>query len=217
MHNTWTQHDIFPQIGCSKWPWHMEQGPFKPTSLASQVKAAQAKRDELETEGKWTRISFARVSAPWRIRVLTPWFSQDFVHQFRKFLVGSPNQNDHQEWWKPDLSFGMGDGVEMGCLKHSDEWVDVMWKISEYLFNYYTSGQIIATSHDLTPNGDLVREIPLFQVFPGWWNIIIWPDTYFIHVLMFFCVNNKHSWMPCLLYCDFSSCKIRTSLSSSLW
>ena len=30
------------------------------------------------------------------------------------------------------------------------------------------SGQIIATSHDLTPNGDLVREIPLFQVFPGW-------------------------------------------------
>ena len=26
----------------------------------------------------------------------------------------------------------------------------------------YSSGQIIATSHDLTPNGGLVREIPLF-------------------------------------------------------
>ena len=38
------------------------------------------------------------------------------------------------------------------------------------------SGQIIATSHDLTPNGGLVREIPLFQGNPGWWNIIIWPD-----------------------------------------
>ena len=25
------------------------------------------------------------------------------------------------------------------------------------------SGQIIATSHDLTPNGGLVRDIPLFQ------------------------------------------------------
>ena len=25
------------------------------------------------------------------------------------------------------------------------------------------SGQIVATSHDLTPNGGLVREIPLFQ------------------------------------------------------
>ncbi len=38
------------------------------------------------------------------------------------------------------------------------------------------SGQIIATSHDLTPNGGLVREIPLFQENLGWWNIIIWPD-----------------------------------------
>ena len=27
----------------------------------------------------------------------------------------------------------------------------------------YIAGQIIATSHDLTPNGGLVREIPLFQ------------------------------------------------------
>ena len=38
------------------------------------------------------------------------------------------------------------------------------------------SGQIIATSHDLTPNGGLVRAIPLFQGNLGWWNIIIWPD-----------------------------------------
>ena len=30
------------------------------------------------------------------------------------------------------------------------------------------SGQIIATSDDLTPNGDLVREIPLFQGNLGW-------------------------------------------------
>ena len=40
----------------------------------------------------------------------------------------------------------------------------------------YFSGQIITTSHDLTPNGGLVREIPLFQGNLGWWNIIIWPD-----------------------------------------
>ena len=32
----------------------------------------------------------------------------------------------------------------------------------------YNSGQIIATSHDLTPNGGLGREIPLFQGNPGW-------------------------------------------------
>ena len=30
------------------------------------------------------------------------------------------------------------------------------------------SGQIIATSHDLTPNGGLVRQIPLFQGNLGW-------------------------------------------------
>ena len=30
------------------------------------------------------------------------------------------------------------------------------------------SGQIIATSDDLTPNGGLVREIPLFQGNLGW-------------------------------------------------
>ena len=43
-------------------------------------------------------------------------------------------------------------------------------------WQWTTSGQIIATSHDLTPNGGLVREIPLFQGNLGWWNIIIWPD-----------------------------------------
>ena len=32
----------------------------------------------------------------------------------------------------------------------------------------YGIGQIIATSHDLTPNGGLVRETPLFQGNPGW-------------------------------------------------
>ena len=47
------------------------------------------------------------------------------------------------------------------------------------LLSLLTFGQIIATSHDLTPNGSLVREIPLFQGNLGWWNIIIWPVTYY--------------------------------------
>ena len=38
------------------------------------------------------------------------------------------------------------------------------WKIlREGRQTLEVSGQIIATSHDLTPNGGLVREIPLFQ------------------------------------------------------
>ena len=41
---------------------------------------------------------------------------------------------------------------------------------------HISSGQIIGTSHDLTPNHGLVREIPLFQWTLGWWNIIVWPD-----------------------------------------
>ena len=44
------------------------------------------------------------------------------------------------------------------------------------LFFLIFFGQIIATSRDLTPNGGLVREIPLFQGSLGWWSIIIWPD-----------------------------------------
>ena len=39
------------------------------------------------------------------------------------------------------------------------------------------SGQIIATSHDrFSPNGGLVKEIPLFQENPGRWTIIICQD-----------------------------------------
>ncbi len=36
------------------------------------------------------------------------------------------------------------------------------------LEKYISSGQIIVTSHDLTPNGGLVREIPSFQENLGW-------------------------------------------------
>jgi len=41
-------------------------------------------------------------------------------------------------------------------------------KGKEVLEIMISSGQIIATSHDLTPNGGLVREIPLFQGNLGW-------------------------------------------------
>ena len=44
-------------------------------------------------------------------------------------------------------------------------------------------GQIIATWHDLTPNGGLVAEIPLFQGNLGWWDIIIWPNVLYIFYL----------------------------------
>ena len=52
-------------------------------------------------------------------------------------------------------------------------------KYHKYWLVKYSSTQIIATSYDLTLNGGLVREIPLFQGSLGWWNIIIWPDSWF--------------------------------------
>ena len=39
-----------------------------------------------------------------------------------------------------------------------------------------SSGQILATSRDLTPKGSWGSEISLFQGNLGWWNNIIWPD-----------------------------------------
>ncbi len=62
-------------------------------------------------------------------------------------------------------------------------WWHRCWTLTELLYEspfiqwYIKSGQIIATSHDLTPKGSWGREIPLFQGNLGWWNIIIWPDS----------------------------------------
>ena len=39
---------------------------------------------------------------------------------------------------------------------------------TSHAIDLHSAGQIIATSHDLTPNSGLVREIPLFQGNLGW-------------------------------------------------
>ena len=62
-------------------------------------------------------------------------------------------------------SFFVGGGF---CRKFTDEAKRVRLRtilglVNCYITQKYISGQIIATSHDLTPNGGLVREIPLFQ------------------------------------------------------
>ncbi len=59
------------------------------------------------------------------------------------------------------------------------------------------SGQIIATSHDLTPNGCLVRSISLFQENLGWWNLIIWPDPWPTFANSF---HEDLSWWRCASY-----------------
>ncbi len=54
--------------------------------------------------------------------------------------------------------------------------------VASFADRIHVSTQIIATSHDLTLNGGLVREISLFQGNLGWWNIIIWPDVWHIYL-----------------------------------
>ncbi len=59
-------------------------------------------------------------------------------------------------------------------------------RVCIYTYIYiYISGQIIATSDDLTPNGALGREISFFHGSLGWWNIIICPDI--LYVCLYIC------------------------------
>ncbi len=89
-------------------------------------------------------------------------------------------------------------------------WKWQAWDIASSNLNvagwkaYTCSGQIIATSHDLTPNGGLVREIPLFQENPGWW-IMIWPDLFNLK----YPINGGLSNLPCtwwLIYVSLYLC-----------
>ena len=59
--------------------------------------------------------------------------------------------------------------------------------------SYVRSGQIIATSHDLTSKGSWGREIPLFQGNLGWWNNVIWPDKIGYSILEISTMS-QHEW-----------------------
>ncbi len=65
------------------------------------------------------------------------------------------------------------------------------------------AGQIIATSHDLTPNGGLVREIPLFQGNLGWWNIIICPEGFFDNQCNLWCFLSPRLALRLFLWCSW--------------
>ncbi len=74
---------------------------------------------------------------------------------------------------------------------------DHCWNVGIQRSHFANKGcQIIATSHgSLTPNGGLVREIPLFQGNLGWWNIIIWPDVSNLSTKQVVCFATQHSFL----------------------
>ena len=91
------------------------------------------------------------------------------------------------------------------------------------------SGQIIATSPDLTSKGSWGREIPLFHGNLGWWNTTIWPDgfhTIYMYHLFFpmpykilkdsTAANTERSRIPinkpCILQANILGC-----LGSNIW
>ena len=89
-------------------------------------------------------------------------------------------------WFMPHLHQRLMGGWEkcVGvCQRHrcGDGWGDLMLQ-DDTKSSSYLSGQIIATSHDLTPDSGLVREITSEeQGNLGWGNTIIWPLTRFIY------------------------------------
>ena len=100
----------------------------------------------------------------------------------------------HSFWsWTIHLSSwpgqnGIGQVRWSGSLSFYEPW----WGWSKTsVWSMTKPGQIIATSHDLTPNGGLVREIPLFQGNLGWWNILIWPDETMVVSNMFYFFTPK--------------------------
>ena len=73
-------------------------------------------------------------------------------------------------------------------IQFDEHIVQLGWNHQLAKFGYsYLSGQIIATSHEFSPqNGGLGREIPLFQGNLDWWNNIIWPDLWILLLPSFF-------------------------------
>ena len=105
------------------------------------------------------------------------WALEDCCFLFPK-MVGLHPQLESVTGAQPWISSTLGD----------PPWVfDIEWRQQKqmivallHMARVYISGQIIATSHDLTPSGVLVREIPLFHWNLGWWIIFILPDMCYL-------------------------------------
>ena len=68
--------------------------------------------------------------------------------------------------------------------------------------------QIMATSHDLTPKGSLVREIILFEGHVGEWTIIVWPQIclslyLYIYIYIYLCIYLYilNTYIICIYFC----------------
>ena len=103
-----------------------------------------------------------------------------YLHIYLFIYRHVPSPRPNKEWWLRWFSKGF---PAHPCAPFG-LWIfcGEMYKVPHVssIFKPWLSGQILATSHDLTPKGSWEREITLFQGNLAWWNIIIWPDDYVV-------------------------------------
>ena len=102
-------------------------------------------------------------SASCLIRTASPYF---WKLTFLVYVILFKNQFKTHRWYPYIVIFQKRTNRNRWCWRKKH--------VPFHIVNH--SGQIIATSHDLTPKCSYERDIPLFQDFLGWWNIVIWPD-----------------------------------------
>ena len=127
------------------------------TAMVCQISTCKTVRAYVLSEEGTSDFAAFTVRAPHALHTLHTWAS---VHVTRRmFWVSSPAGRLGEPC---KVGWGLRENpIVLAQILHFAHW------------QHMKSGQIIATSHDLTR---LVREIPLFQGNLGWWNIIIWPD-----------------------------------------
>ena len=129
----------------------------------------------------WLTLS---INTPWH-----DWFQRNSQMEKRIIRINpcdSPSwKNEHLSTHLSPLFLAYGSrllsqGPKASRRRKCEGWIwesracyHMAWFNGEAVIS--TAGQIIAPSHDLTPNGGSVREIP-FQGNLGWWNIIVWPE-----------------------------------------
>ena len=151
----------------------------------------RALKFDIQTEGIGT---YPWIPKPWKMKVSIPrnmGYNPEKWRLWLPMVKSSPLKTHQPFFWAPFIRlffvhFWGGDATTTATYTYQAEacectgcLVDLgwIWLDGSLYDSNPNTGQIIATSHELTPNGGLVREIPLFQGNLGWWNIIIWPET----------------------------------------
>ena len=112
-------------------------------------------------ESRWLIIIYL-----WPYFLLTPWYFGNIFHAFLDF---QPLFFPYTKLFKiNDRLCRLDHRIKSPCGGPSESVEVFCWWGQEWMILEESSGQTIATSHDLTSKGSWGREIPLFQGNVGW-------------------------------------------------